>query len=145
MASDAFAWVLFLLCFPHRKGFHTQRFGCSGLVFVVIGFCHRLRATSGLPDLADSLRYMCSVQRQDAETLETAANVQISIVRLSNLTKGNSPWRLKTYWDPCDRTVMPCMEISLVFPKYVRQTSLDRHKLATDASLGILSDLSPIT
>ena len=29
-------------CFPHRKGFHTLRFGCSGFVFAVIGFCHRL-------------------------------------------------------------------------------------------------------
>ena len=27
---------------PHRNRFYTWRFGCSGFVFAVIGFCHRL-------------------------------------------------------------------------------------------------------
>ena len=51
-------------CFPHRKGFHTERFDCSGFVFAVtvIGFCHRLTATSCLPDLANlhTVHVQCS-------------------------------------------------------------------------------------
>ena len=46
---------------------------------------------------------------------ETAADVQLSINQLSNLTKRKSPWRLKTHWDPCDRSATPCIEISSVF------------------------------
>ena len=36
--------------FPTEKSFDTLRFGCSGFVFAVIGFCHRLTATSRLPE-----------------------------------------------------------------------------------------------
>ena len=51
-------------CFPHRKVFHTKRFGCSGFVFAVIGF-NRLTATSRLPDLADlhSVHVQCTTVR----------------------------------------------------------------------------------
>ena len=38
--------------FLHRKGFFTKLFGFSGVVFAVISFCHRLKATSRLPDPA---------------------------------------------------------------------------------------------
>ena len=116
------------------------------LAFWLFWFCvcgsrllSRLTATSLLPDLANSLRYMCSVQRK--ETLETAADVHLSIVRLSKLTKRNFSWRLKTQSDPCDHSATSCIKICSVFPKYLRQTPLDRHRLPTDSSL---SDLSPI-
>ena len=49
-------------CFPHRKTTPSVLpFDCSGFVFAVtcIGVCHRLTATSRLPHLANSLRYIC--------------------------------------------------------------------------------------
>ena len=67
-ASNAFACVLFFLCFPHRKGFHTQRFWLFR-----VGLCcgswllspsHGHLASSASADLANSLRFMCSVQRK---------------------------------------------------------------------------------
>ena len=75
------------------------------------------------------------VQQWEPEALETATDVQLSIVRPSNLTKRRSSWRLKTHWDPCNRSVTPCIEISSVFPKCLRQTLPDHHRLPTDASL----------
>ena len=78
--------------FPTEKS-STPSFGCSGFVFAV--FCHRLTATSRMPDLA-------TIHVYNGETSEAAANVQLSIVRLSNLTKRKSSWKLKTHSDPCD-------------------------------------------
>ena len=118
-------------CFLNRTEFNTWRFGCSGIVFAVIGFCHRLRtATSRLPE---------------PSTSETAADVQLSIARQSNLTKRKSSWRLKTHWDTRDCSATPSIEISSVtfFPKYLRQTPLDRHRLPTDA--GFKSSLRPLS
>ena len=85
-------------------------------------------STSRLQDLANSLRYICT-------TVRAAAAVQLPIVQLSNLTKRKSSWGLKTHWDACDCSLTPCIEISSVFPKYLRQTLLDRHRLPTDANL----------
>ena len=110
-ASDAFACVLFCLCFPHKNGLHTQRFGCSGFVFAVIGqwlmwppWGHLASTRAHL----NSLQYMCTctMGRQcEPEALETATDVQLSIVRLSNLTKRKSSWTLKTHWDPYNCSV----------------------------------------
>ena len=128
-------------CFLNRTEFNTWHFGCSGFVFAVIGFCHRLRtATSRLPNLTNSLRtrYTCT-------RAETAGDVQLSIARLSNLTKRKSSWRLKTHWDTCGCSATPSIEISSVtfFPKYLRHTPLDRHRLSTDA--GFKSSLRPLS
>ena len=64
MPSLKFCFPLFS---PQKRVPHLafSGFGCSGFVSAVIGFCHRLTATKGLnlPDLANSLRYMCSVQQ----------------------------------------------------------------------------------
>ena len=51
------------------------------------------------------------------------------------------------HWDPCDRSVIPCIEISS--PKYLRQTPLHPHRLPTDAGLKEFSqtfirNLSPL-
>ena len=64
-----------------------------------------------------------------------------SIVRLSNLTKRKSSWTLKTHWDPRDRSITLCIEISSVL--VYCQTLLDRHRLSTHASLMIRGSLRP--
>ena len=79
----------------------------------------------------------------NGKSSETAADVQLSIDRLSNLTKRKSSWRLKTHWDPCDCSATLCIEISSAFPKYLRQTLLDPHRLPTDA--GLKSSLRPLS
>ena len=48
-----------------------------------------------------------------------------------------------THWDPCDRGGFPCIKICSIFPKYLRQTPLDRHRLPTDT--GLWSSLRPLS
>ena len=80
-----------------------------------------------MPDLA-------TIHAYNGKTSEAAANVQLSIVRLSNLTKRKSSWKLKTHSDPCGCSATLSIEISSVFfPKNLRHTPLDRHRLPTDA------------
>ena len=52
--------------------------------------------------------------RYGTRVQESAADVQLSIARLSNLTERKSSWRLKTHWGTCDCSVTPSMEISSV-------------------------------
>ena len=55
-ASDAFAYVLFFLCFLLRKGFTSSVLAVLGLCLRLLAFVTgRLTATSRLPDLANSL------------------------------------------------------------------------------------------
>ena len=116
--------------FSHRKKFRLLAFWLFW--FCVCGYW-LLSPSHGhlasMPDLANSLRYVCSEQWWEPETLETAVDVQISIIRLSKLTKRKSSWRLKTH---CIGPLRSCIEMSLVYPKYLPQSPLDRPSQVTD-------------
>ena len=81
---------------------------------------------------------------QEPSTSETAADVQLSIARLSNLTKRKSSWRLKTHRNTCDCSVTPSIEISsFFFPKYLRRLRSTVTDCRQTQVLRVLSDLYP--
>ena len=88
--------------FSSQKRVPRLAFRLFGVCVCTLWLLSCLMATSRLPDLGKSLRYMCSVQQYETETLETAADVQLSIVRLLNLTKRKFSWGLKTHLGPCN-------------------------------------------
>ena len=105
-------------------------------MFAVIGFCHRLTATSTLPDLANSLRHMCSVQGDSQRhwKLPLMFGSHRSTIKLD---EKKVFLEVEDIWGPDNPgpSVTQCIEISLVFPKYLCQTPLNRHRLRTDASV----------
>ena len=131
--------------------FYTEKSSTPSVLAVLV-LCLRLLAfvtVSARPPRVCQIwltRYGICVR--EPSTSETAADVQLSIARLhvSNLTKNKSSWRLKTHWDTCDCSATPSIEISSVFfPKYLRQTPLDRHRLPTfSQTFMIIRYLSPV-
>ena len=107
-------------------------------MFAVIGFCHRLTATSRLPDLAKSLVHVYNGESHRHRKLQLKLSLHRSTIKLD---EKKSSWRLKTHWDPCDRCVTPCIEISSVFPKYLRQRRLCSTVIGC-RQRQVLSDLS---
>ena len=99
------------------------------------------------PDLATAVTRYGTSCVQEPSTSETAADVRIqfSIARLSNLTK--RPRSLPGGWRHTETpaiVVRPRPSKSVpFFPKYLRQTPLDRHRLPTDA--GFKSSLRPLS
>ena len=128
-------------CFPDRKGFRPH------LAFWLFWFCvcgywllspsygHLVSAKSG------KLEWLATVHVvYNGKSSETAADVQLSIVRLSNLTKRKSSWRLKTHWDPA--IVVPPRASKSV--RFFQNTCIRlRSTVTTDDR--VLSDLCPIS
>ena len=126
--------------FPTEKGSTPSVLAVLVLCLRLLAFVmHRLTATSCLPDLANSL-WKCTTVR--ARKLQLMFSILRSTTCIK-LTKGKSSWRLKPHWDPGDCSATPCIEISSTFPKYLRQTPLDLHRLPTDA--GLKSSLRPLS
>ena len=90
--------------------FYTEKSSTPSVLAVLV-LC--LRALAFVTVSAQPPR-VCQIWRtrygtcvQEPSTSETAADVQLSIARLSNLTKRKSSWRLKTHRNTCDCSVKP--------------------------------------
>ena len=128
--------------------FPTEK-GSTPSVLAVLVLCLRLFTGLLSPSrpprvcqicLTCRIRYICSVLGNCSW-----CSALHQSTRLSNLTKRKSPWRLKTHWDPCDCSATRASKSVRFFPKYRRQTPLDRHRLPTEQVSRVLSDLYPIS
>ena len=81
-------------CFRVTKGTNDSAVFRGGVLTLSAQF-PRIRTCSG------------QINLYSGEIAVNCTDVQLSIVRLSNLTKRKSSWRLKTHWDPCDRSPPP--------------------------------------
>ena len=116
-------------------------------MLAVIGFCHRLHtATSCLPDLANSLRYiMCtrlSHRHRKLQLMFSSPSLDYQSWRKGPevfLEVEDTLRHLRLQCDPVHRNQFR------FFPKYLRQTPLDCHRLPTDAGFKLKSSLRPLS
>ena len=132
-----------LLGFCSSFSFSTEE-GSTPSVLAVLVLCLQLLLSPFHGRLASArssyltcygTRVDVPVRRWEPDALETAANVQLSIVSLSSLTKTKSSWRLKTHWDQCKSLCHPPPSNQFGLSEMPETDSVDSDRLLTDASL----------